>query len=101
MPSRSRGAVPVIHLGCIAFHVDLAAFSLHGKRAVAKMKDWWASATMPSRLAAGMAPRQEIGRLTSELRVDYLGMLNGWRIATLLSAVAGTLVWGYGDLLFS
>jgi len=48
-----------------------------------------------------MAPRQEIGRLTSELRVDHLGKLNGWRIATLLSAVAGTLVWGYGDLLFS
>jgi len=47
MPSRSRGAVPVIHLGCIAFHVDLTAFSLHGKRAVVKMKDWWASATMP------------------------------------------------------
>ncbi|MBR7523311.1 MULTISPECIES: hypothetical protein [Gammaproteobacteria] len=43
---------------------------------------------------------EEIGRLTNELRADYLAILNGLRFATLLSAVAGTLVWGYGDLLF-
>ncbi|MFV3288429.1 hypothetical protein ACNFBR_06800 [Pseudomonas sp. NY11955] len=44
---------------------------------------------------------EEIGRLTNELRVDYLGILNGLRVATVFSAAAGTLVWGYGDLLFS
>jgi hypothetical protein len=43
---------------------------------------------------------EEIGRLTNELRKHYLGILNGLRFVTLLSAVAGTLVWGYGDLLF-
>lgn len=39
-----------------------------------------------------------ISRLTNVLREKYLTILNALRVFGLVSAVVGTVIWGYGDL---